>query len=79
MQGEAITGETVVVELRDGVTASIVSGIYELGWWAENVRRPYEIGLHVAVDNASEELAHAFAYPHTSRTSWLAVTTYPVA
>lgn len=54
--GEVVAGEGVTVELSDDVTAALVPEIRDLGWRAEYPTRPYEISLHVTIDNESEEL-----------------------
>lgn len=53
---EGVRGDEVSVELGDGVTAAFVPEIRDLGWRAEHVTRPYEISVHLTIDNASEDL-----------------------
>lgn len=53
---EGVRGDEVGVELGDGVTAAFVPEIRDLGWRAEHVNRPYEISVHLTIDNASEDL-----------------------
>lgn len=54
--GEGVQGDDVTVELGDGVTAGLVPEIRDLGWRAEHANRPYEISVHLTIDNASEDL-----------------------
>lgn len=54
--GTEIVGDEETVELSDGVTASILPEIRELGWRASSDDRLYELNLHLTVENSSGEL-----------------------
>lgn len=54
--GAASAGDEATVELSDGVTASVLPEIRELGWRAPAEDRPYELSLHLTVANDSDQL-----------------------